>query len=48
MQQQADRFRRLAVRWEGLLVVLILGVAFANSRLSPDFLRVIARLGLRD
>ncbi len=38
MQQQADRFRHLAVRWEGLLVVLILVVAFANSRLSPYFL----------
>ncbi len=38
MQQQAERFRRLAVRWEGLLVVLILVVAFANSRLSPYFL----------
>jgi rhamnose transport system permease protein len=30
--------RRLAVRWEGLLVVLIVVVAFANSRLSPYFL----------
>ena len=29
---------RLAFRWEGLLVVLILAVTLLNSRLSPFFL----------
>ena len=38
MKQGTLALRRLALRWEGLLVVLILVVVFANSRLSPFFL----------
>src|SRR5690349_15738369 len=34
----AGALRRLAFRWEGLLVVLILIVTLVNSRLSPFFL----------
>ena len=35
---QTRRLQRLAFRWEGLLVVLILAVTLLNSRLSPFFL----------
>ncbi len=38
MTQQTRRFTRVAFRWEGLLVLLILVVAVVNSRLSPFFL----------
>jgi rhamnose transport system permease protein len=33
-----NRVQRLAFRWEGLLVVLILAVTLLNSRMSPFFL----------
>ena len=35
---QPNPIQRLAFRWEGLLVVLILAVTLLNSRLSPFFL----------
>jgi len=38
MKLNLSILRRGVVRWEGLLVILIIVVAFANSQLSPYFL----------